>query len=376
MNKCSSMLEFSKPPIAKNSSERPQVHVGILLLPQYSYLGLSLLIEPMVIANWLMRRAAYTWTIHSLDGQPVKATNGMLVPTEALPEKPGQYSTVFVVASFEAKMHSKSSKLRSWLQRERTFGAQIGGIETGTEILAASSLLDGRVAAVHWDNFEGFQETYPRVRASTQLFTMDAKVITCAGATAVADLMLAWIAESNGPKLAQEISQHLLYPKTRPQVESQLAVDESCKALMSMQVSNAMTLMQQSVANPLSCQTIATAVGLSSRQLERHFKQCMGTAPHQYYVNLRVATAHKLLQQTELSVSEVATATGFESLEHFSRVYKTRFGIPPSMDRYQSVAAPVMRHDSPPSVCLTWDRIATAAVGRSSVSRPGLYRSQ
>lgn len=48
-------------------------------------------------------------------------------------------------------------------------------------MLAAASLLDGRPAAVHWDNLEGFQEAYPNVKATTQLYTIEPRLITCAG---------------------------------------------------------------------------------------------------------------------------------------------------------------------------------------------------
>jgi AraC family transcriptional regulator, carnitine catabolism transcriptional activator len=332
-------------------SDRHSVsRVGILVLPHHSHLGLSLLIEPLAIANWLTQSGLYTWTTLSLDGQPVLATNGMSILTEALPEQAGRYSTIFVVASFEAKDHAKNLKLRMWLQRERAFGAQIGGIETGTEILAAASLLDGRCAAVHWDNLEGFQETYPKAKASTQLFTLDPRIITCAGAFAISDMMLAWIAETHGQKLATEIVDHLLHPRMRDSVDGQLTVADEVSARASEQVTGAIRLMQQSLTTPLSCEEIATAVGLSKRQLERHFKQYTASAPLQYYVSLRVATAHKLLQQTDLSVSQVAAASGFESLEHFSRVYKARFGIPPSMDRRQTLTAPVMRHAARPPI--------------------------
>jgi AraC family carnitine catabolism transcriptional activator len=274
----------------------------------------------------------------------------MSISTERLPDQAGRYSTIFVVASFEAKDHAKNLKLKMWLQRERTFGAQIGGIETGTEILAAASLLDGRPAAVHWDNLEGFQETYPKVKASTQLFTLDAKVITCAGAIAISDMMLAWIAAIHGPNLATEIVEHLLHPRMRDSVEGQLAAVDEVSEPVSAQVASAIRLMQQSLTTPLSCEEIAAAVGLSKRQLERHFKQYTASAPLQYYVSLRVATAHKLLQQTDLSVSQVAAASGFESPEHFSRVYKTRFGIPPSLDRRQALTAPVMRRAARPPI--------------------------
>lgn len=331
--------------LSKSASETKPAprRVGILVLPQFSNLGLALVIEPMAIANWLSQRALYEWTVLSIDGEPVQATNGMIAPARPVSGETGEFSTIFVIASFEPKKHAKNRKVKAWLRRESVFGAQIGGIETGTEMLAAASLLDGRPAAVHWDNLEGFQEAYPKVRATTQLYTIEPRLITCAGGSGIIDMMLAWIGQHAGAELAAEISQHLLHARIRGTSEVQLARTDLDAAPMNEQVSEAIRLMQESVAAPISCEDLAAAVGLSKRQLERQFKHYTATAPLRYYVSLRLATAHKLLQQTELSVSQVAAATGFDSLEHFSRVYKTKFGCPPSRDRSQSWEAPVMR---------------------------------
>jgi AraC family carnitine catabolism transcriptional activator len=315
--------------------------VGILLLPQFSNLGLALVIEPLAIANWLAGTSIYEWVLLSVDGQPVRATNGMLTSTDSIRNERQKLSTIFVIASFEAKLHSKDRRIRTWLQRESIFGAQIAGIETGTELLAAAALLDGHHAAVHWDNFEGFQEAYPRVRATTKFYTIEPRLMTCAGATAVADMMSAWIAHDHGSVFAEEISQHLLQPRLRGCGEDQTAVTEV--GVADGAVAEAIRLMQKSINSPLSCQSIAANVGLSRRQLERQFRHHMSIAPLKYYINLRVSTAHKLLQQTDLSVSQVAVATGFDTLEHFSRIYKSKFGRPPSQDRSQSLDAPVMR---------------------------------
>jgi AraC family carnitine catabolism transcriptional activator len=315
--------------------------VGILLLPQFSNLGLALVIEPLAIANWLAGASIYEWVLLSVDGHPVRATNGMLTPTESIRDERRRLSTIFVIASFEAKLHSKDRRIKTWLQRQSIFGAQIAGIEMGTELLAAAGLLDGHNAAVHWDNFEGFQEAYPRVRATTKFYTIEPRLMTCAGATAVADMMSAWMAQDHGSVFTEEISQHLLQPRLRRSSEDQTAVTEV--GVADGAVAEAIRLMQKSINSPLSCERIAAGVGLSRRQLERQFRHHMSIAPLKYYINLRVSTAHKLLQQTDLSVSQVAVATGFDTLEHFSRIYKSKFGRPPSRDRSQSLDAPVMR---------------------------------
>jgi AraC family carnitine catabolism transcriptional activator len=281
----------------------------------------------MALANWLGRSPLYEWALLSVDGHPVPATNGMVTPTDPIGGEHQRFSTIFVIASFETKFHSKDRR--------------IAGIETGTELLAAAALLDGHQAAVHWDNFEGFQEAYPRVQATTKFYTIESRLMTCAGATAVADMMSAWIGQHRGRTFAEEISEHLLQPRVRDGSEDQTTTTEIGVARGA--VGDAIRLMHESIDSPVSCQRIAADVGLSRRQLERQFRHHMSIAPLKYYLNLRVSTAHKLLQQTDLSVSQVAAATGFDSLEHFSRIYKSKFGCPPSRDRSQSWQAPVMR---------------------------------
>jgi AraC family carnitine catabolism transcriptional activator len=82
---------------------------------------------------------------------------------------------------------------------------------------------------------------------------------------------------------------------------------------------------------------------ISLRQLERRFGQMLGRTVHAEYMLVRVEKAHQYLQQTDLSVTEVAALTGFSSVEYFSKVYRRVFGVLPSTDRRQSTDAPVFR---------------------------------
>jgi AraC family carnitine catabolism transcriptional activator len=108
-------------------------------------------------------------------------------------------------------------------------------------------------------------------------------------------------------------------------------------------VARARAIMQAHVDDPLPCGALAEQLGLSLRQLERRFKQQLGQTLHSEYMLVRVEKAHQYLQQTSLSVTEVAALTGFSSVEYFSKVYRRVFGVLPSTDRRQSTDAPVFR---------------------------------
>ena len=55
--------------------------------------------------------------------------------------------------------------------------------------------------------------------------------------------------------------------------------------------------------------------------------------PTHFYQQLRLGRARELLQQTDMSITSICVACGFESPSHFSRTYRARFGASPRSDR-------------------------------------------
>jgi AraC family carnitine catabolism transcriptional activator len=348
-------------------AEDPQ-KVAFLLLPAFSYLSLMAAVEPMFVANWLAGRRLYRWQVLSRDGRPVEASNGLSAPVDGGLAGEGPYDAIFVLASFEPRQHARDARLAAWLRRSARYGAELGAIETASEIFAAAGLLDGHPAAVHWDNLEGFKELYPACQALPQLFTCGRGRLTCAGEAAVLDMMLHWIGIRHGPALASEIAQHLLLARARgpdePQLEASVATSQGADPVLA----RALSIMEETLEEPLSCTGVARRLGLSMRQLQRLFRAKLGIGPLQHYRRMRLAKAHALLQQTALAVTEVAVSAGFASPEHFSRVYRKAFGRPPSMDRRQSTDAPVMRR---PAVAGAASLVNRRSQGSRSRARPG-----
>ena len=81
--------------------------------------------------------------------------------------------------------------------------------------------------------------------------------------------------------------------------------------------------------------------GLSPRHLERLSRRALGKTPRDLYRELRLERGQTLLQQTGLSVLEIALACGFVSATHFSRCYRRWRGHSPSAER-QTLSPPTM----------------------------------
>jgi AraC family carnitine catabolism transcriptional activator len=308
--------------------------LGVLLLPEFSNFGLAAVTEPLFVANWLAQRTLFEWRSVSVDGKPVRASNGALSAVEGDLGGVKDCPSVFVLASFEPLAGARSRPLARWLQRAARSGVELGGIENGSLALAEAGLLDNHPAAIHWDNLAGFQELFPKVRIAPQAFSFTPNRLTCAGAAAILDMMIAWIARHADPQVAAEVSRHLLLARG-PAARDEPEHDDT--------IHRARALMQAHIDDPLPCEVIAQRLNISLRQLERRFQQTLGRTVHAEYRLVRVERAHQYLQQTRLSVTEVAALTGFSSVEYFSKVYRRAFAVLPSIDRRQATDAPVFR---------------------------------
>lgn len=323
--------------------------LGIVLLPQFSFAGLGALLDPLFIVNWLTQETRFTWQLLG-NTTEVQASNGVPVTTSDEWPSPSELDCVMVLASFETKTFTDDQVLAMWLRHCAVSGVELGGIEMGSEVLAAAGVLNETRAAVHWDNLEGFRELYPHVEATDTLYTLTGNRLTCAGGTAVLDMMFAWLNARVESAVMEELHNHLLERRIRHGNATQLTAAPEHLPQTSAQIRRAIRLMRRAIETPLSNKEIAQAINLSVRQFERRFKSELGVTPKQYCLWLRINRARRLLQQTDLSVADVATSAGFGSLEHFSRSYRRFFSCAPSKDRLQSRSAPVLpaRYLPPP----------------------------
>jgi AraC family transcriptional regulator, carnitine catabolism transcriptional activator len=318
-------------------------NIAFLVCPEFSNLGLAAATEPLFVANWLAQAPLFDWKIISRDGHPVRTSNGRDMAVDGGLELASECKSVFVLSSFDTNAVVHDQLIIGWLKRLQQHGVEIVGIENGSILLAKAGLLNGRRVAVHWDNIIGFKEDYPATVPVAELYARSGNLVTCAGAAAVVDMMIAWMGWSGFADMADEVAEHLLVGRARPAATPQRFAPVHKADPPDAVISQAKAIMAEHVEEPLTCAELARRAGLSLRQLERRFKARTHSSVLQQYRLIRIATAHQLLQQTSLPVTEVALACGFASPEYFCRLYRSMLGCSPSADRRQSTSAPVLR---------------------------------
>ncbi|MCQ0091612.1 GlxA family transcriptional regulator [Roseovarius sp. M141] len=306
-----------------------QGHVIFVIVPRFNLTTLITMIEAMRIANYLLPARAYSWEVASFDGPRITASNGMAVTTNADTGSIATGDLICVLGSWGAE-HYDNRALIGWLRKRARLGARICAVELGCYIVARAGLLQGRTATTHWSWLSGFEERFPDTDVVEQLYTMDQRVLTCAGGLAGVDLMLRLIEESHGAGLAGEVADQMMHHPIRADSAPQRHLAGRSTDAMAPVVRRTIELIERSMTEPPSVPDIARTLGLSQRQLERKFKTHIGCSVVQFGLLLRLQHARVLLISTPLSVRDVATASGFNTLSHFAFAFRKCFGRRPS----------------------------------------------
>jgi transcriptional regulator GlxA family with amidase domain len=292
------------------------------------------------MANRVVGQAVYEWSIVSLDGRPVLASNGLdLAPTIAL-DKLGKVEILFVCGGINVR-EAVTAPLLSALRRLAERRVPLGALCTGGYALARAGLLDNYRATIHWENLPALREEFPRVQLNDQVFSIDRERYTCSGGTAPLDLMLNLIQLKHGLRISQLVSEQFVLERVRSDQDRQYVPLRAQIGASHRSMIQVAQLMEENIEKPLSLDRIARTTGLSRRQIERLFKRHLDCVPKKYYLEMRLRRARELLLQTGMPIMDVTTSCGFKSPPHFSRCYRSHFGHPPSAERQVRPAAAV-----------------------------------
>jgi AraC family transcriptional regulator len=84
------------------------------------------------------------------------------------------------------------------------------------------------------------------------------------------------------------------------------------------------------IDDDLNLEEMAQSVGLCVAHFSAMFRKSMGQSPHQFVLRHRVERARQILRNSEIRVLDVAVACGFETQQHFARVFRQMCGISPT----------------------------------------------
>lgn len=302
--------------------------IAFLIFPQFQILDATGPIAAFEIAD-RHRPGTYRLRIIAATPGPVASSSGASLQASSF----GRADTVdtLIVAGGEGTQSAAlCMKTRRFVLGCAQQSRRVASVCSGTYILAAAGLLDGRHATTHWSKSADFSRRYPAVRLDAdRIFVQDGKFWSSGGITAGIDLALALIGEDLGDDITRRTAQQLVVYHRRPGGQSQFS------PLLAMERQNGRfgTLLdhvRSNLRDRLSVADLARMSCMSPRNFSRVFREEVGIAPAKAVERLRVDTARAALESGSLSIQRVADACGFGDPERMRRSFLRMLGAPPS----------------------------------------------
>ncbi|GAA2469938.1 GlxA family transcriptional regulator [Winogradskya humida] len=201
-------------------------------------------------------------------------------------------------------------------------GARIVAVCSGVYVPASLGLLDGRVAAVHWELTGALGRQYPKIQADATILYADHGDVATAGASATTiDLCLNQVRRDHGAALAMRIGRQLSAAPHReghqrqfPSLPTTGPVPDSIAPLLDWIAANLHT--------PLTIEAMSARAGVSPRTLSRYFAEQLGTSPGRWLLDRRIASTRALLEETDLPVETIAERVGLSSAVNLRRRFR------------------------------------------------------
>ncbi|MEV8548906.1 helix-turn-helix domain-containing protein [Streptomyces glaucescens] len=209
-------------------------------------------------------------------------------------------------------------------------GTRIASVCVGAYLFAATGLLNGLRATTHWIAAPDLAARYPEVTVDPNVLYVDnGQFLTSAGAAAALDMCLHMIRKDHGSAVAAHAARMSVMPLEREGGQAQFIVHDRPPAPSGATFEPLLRWLDDHCDRPLTLDDIATRAGMSTRTLNRRFREQTGTTPLQWLHRARVRRAQYLLETTAHPVERIAEQAGFGSPTAFRERFRRVVGTSP-----------------------------------------------
>jgi transcriptional regulator GlxA family with amidase domain len=312
--------------------EITEVSIFVLVEPGFVPTELSLVQDVLRIANRLSQTIVFqVQYCTTCDENLIEGLGGLLVKVTPIKEMEADTPNHFVVLG-GANVHQNFEKLRSWIRHYEHKACEILLLSDAASEWKNLNPSDLDVTT-HWENHQLLRDINQFDITNLPLYSRSHRVISAAGMMATADVALNAIVAPHSIALAHAVSRVLLMHTIRTPDIHQPRSENDNTFLQKAGLERVIQLMEENLEAPLRVSVLAELSGCSIRQLERRFQKVVGCNPVAFYRTLRLKRGKALLQQTNMSIIDIAISLGFSSSSSFSRLYENEYGITPARVR-------------------------------------------
>lgn len=319
-----------------------RLRVGFVLAHSFTLTAFAMFIDTLRLASDETDKSGRInadWEVLSNTRHPVASSCGVQVSPTSPFFDPLEFDYIVVVGGRLTDGDAVDRETLQYLRDAASKGARLIGICTGTFILAEAGLMAAHETCVSWLHYVDFRERFPNLRVrADRIYNLDSTRGSCAGGSSSADLAAELVRRHIGSAAERNALEVLQIDKVRDadclQSRRPLAIETDDRRLRA-----ALFLMEQNIEHTMSVRKLATALGISRRQLERLFFKEVNSSPALVYRRVRLERAKHLLKKPDTPLIEVAIGAGFENASHFARVFRRAYGQSPSVWRRSQLSS-------------------------------------
>ncbi|BDZ53724.1 GlxA family transcriptional regulator [Agromyces marinus] len=206
-------------------------------------------------------------------------------------------------------------------------GAWVLSVCSGAFTLGRAGVLDGRRSTTHWMYTDRLAEMFPATEVDPDvLFVQDGHVVTGAGTAAGIDAALHIVRTELGATAANIVARRMVVPPQRDGGQSQF-IRTPVVECRSDSLTEVTEWMLEHLDEDLTVDRLARKALMSPRTFARRFRAETGTTPNAWLNRQRLLRAQQFLEETGLTLEEIARETGFGAAavmrHHFVKVLQT-----------------------------------------------------
>jgi transcriptional regulator GlxA family with amidase domain len=301
----------------------------LLIFPGFQLLDAAGPIAAFEIASRFSMGAYSLRIVAAVPGiVPSSSTVGM--PAEAF-GRPPSIDTLLIAGGDGVRDALHCAKTLRHVRSVGSHARRVASVCSGTYLLAAAGLLNGKRATTHWSRAAELATKFPLVTVEPdRIYVKDGSIWSSAGITAGIDLALALIAEDLGERIARRTAKQLVVYYRRPGGQSQFS-ELLELAPAAGRFAALLEHVRAHLHEPQPVERLARWVAMSPRHFAREFRAEIGVSPAKAVERLRAEAAKAALESGANSVQEVALQYGFGDPERLRRSLVKLYGAPPSV---------------------------------------------
>ncbi len=287
-------------------------------------------------ANHFALQQEYEITCLGTSAAPALMSSGLSLNATHFSAFEGVIDTIIVPGGSENALIElqHTPPFLAWLKAQCSDARRVVSVCTGAFVLAELGLLDGRRASTHWSACDRLQRFAPRAVVDPDaIYSQDGSIYTSAGVTTGIDLALRLVEDDLGKAVATKVARNLVLYLRRSGGQSQFSLPLSLQTASNSRVEKMCDYIRDNIHLELGVNALADQFSVSPRQCSRLFVAETGLPPAKYVALVRLDVARLYLEQTRLSLQQIAKKCGYGSTDTLGRVFRSEFGVTPSQYR-------------------------------------------